>query len=296
MNPKQRTALWIGIVLFVMVGINPPWKVVATNSPLGFSPIYHSPREQQEGVDIDMSRLIVMWIITAAITGGLIATAQDKSRGAPEKHAAPAPEKHAAPAPEKHAAPAPEKHADSARTPAQDGLVFHFPERGVGDVLVESDDDPDYLNFFAEARGKVTVPRHKKIQLEMRKGEKIDLSFLSSLGNKEARSAIYSIDLSQCKFDDATLRNLTWLPQLEELDLSGSTVSDMFTEHLIHVPQLKKIWLDETEITSQSAAALGKLDHLNKLSLVGAKIAEEEIKLLRDKHPECDIVFEEGNT
>jgi hypothetical protein len=71
MNRKQIKCLWIGIVVFIIMGLFPPFRWTSGGF-LGYRfllyPLGH----------IDISRLFVQWVIVAAITGGLLLTLQER--------------------------------------------------------------------------------------------------------------------------------------------------------------------------------------------------------------------------
>jgi len=60
MNTKQKIVLWIGIVVFVLIGIYQLLEVP-----------YHRPA---------VSQFHTLWIIVAVITAGLIVTLKDKRK------------------------------------------------------------------------------------------------------------------------------------------------------------------------------------------------------------------------
>ena len=86
MNRKQKTFLWIGIAVIVLMGIFPPWisKVEILNSTnqrnAGYGCILNPPTTNSPTwyVRIDTSRLSVQWVVIAVITSGLILTFKGK--------------------------------------------------------------------------------------------------------------------------------------------------------------------------------------------------------------------------
>lgn len=75
MNKKQLIVLWIGIIIFVLVSLNPPRKSYRT-------PIRRTndaPIVQVIGAGrIDVGVLLSRWSIIIVLTGGLIITFKDK--------------------------------------------------------------------------------------------------------------------------------------------------------------------------------------------------------------------------
>lgn len=77
MNKKQKIVLWIGITLFVLMGLFPPYS----SSPQStFAPSTHYDRLFFDmGFEhVDSGTLFIQWAILGVITGGLICTLSDK--------------------------------------------------------------------------------------------------------------------------------------------------------------------------------------------------------------------------
>ncbi|MFZ0034663.1 MAG: hypothetical protein WAK60_06725 [Sedimentisphaerales bacterium] len=85
MSRKQKICLWIGIVVFILMGLFPPSMYdggvvnlvgegeTETRCFKGYMFILNNT-----DMLIDVSRLFVQWIMVAVITGGLILTSQKK--------------------------------------------------------------------------------------------------------------------------------------------------------------------------------------------------------------------------
>lgn len=80
MNKRQLVTLWIGIGLFVLMGIFPPWlrtgfKTIfgagRYTAAAGYAPIFLPPAY---ALSVDASRLFLQWGIVALVTGGFIVT------------------------------------------------------------------------------------------------------------------------------------------------------------------------------------------------------------------------------
>jgi len=79
LNEKQRKVVIIGIVLFIIMGLFPPWiytlnaESVNREKPAGYALIISPPEPEKNavvfGVKIDISRLIIQWLVLAAATG-----------------------------------------------------------------------------------------------------------------------------------------------------------------------------------------------------------------------------------
>lgn len=77
MNKKQTTVLWVGILIFVLIGLFPPLKsrspkpISRTNMPQIIT-VFDSDSK------VDVNQLFVYWSIIVVLTGGLIYTLKDK--------------------------------------------------------------------------------------------------------------------------------------------------------------------------------------------------------------------------
>jgi hypothetical protein len=79
LNSNQRKVLIVGIIAIVVMGIFPPWtytfKYESTYSevPAGYSLILIPPAPRNtsyvHGVKLDISKLIIQWLIITASTG-----------------------------------------------------------------------------------------------------------------------------------------------------------------------------------------------------------------------------------
>lgn len=99
-NEKQRKVVIVGIVLFILMGLFPPWTYtlsahsIKREKPAGYALIISSPEPEKNsmvfGVKIDVPRLIIQWIVLVATTsfGVLIANQRnqfkDSKTNAPE--------------------------------------------------------------------------------------------------------------------------------------------------------------------------------------------------------------------
>ena len=79
LNVKQRKIAIVGVVLFVFMGLIPPWtytlnaQSIHREKPAGYALIISPPVPEDDnpafGVKIDISRLIIQWLVLAAATG-----------------------------------------------------------------------------------------------------------------------------------------------------------------------------------------------------------------------------------
>jgi hypothetical protein len=90
MNRKQTIILWVGLAIFLLMGIFPPWLMTCSSGEkygeedAGYHCILSSPISFSEclgyleGSKLDLRRLYTQWIIVVVATGGLIYTFRDK--------------------------------------------------------------------------------------------------------------------------------------------------------------------------------------------------------------------------
>lgn len=338
LNEKQKGSLWLGILLFVSVGLYPPWKELGSSTPEQFAPIWQAPQIQNRTVELDYGRLSIMWTMVAVITFGLLVSNQAKPDGTGSQRtdgartAGAETEGEGTNGARTAGAGTEGARTNGARTDGardsggerqsvgavqararaagaiesageedegaaeKDRLTLHFPDRSVGDLLIESEDDPDFLDWFAEAAGRVNVPEGRRLQLEMNKEHLCDLSFVASMGSKEARAAIYSIDMSGCRIDEESLKQLRLISELEELDLSETDISDKGVAQLKQLKTLRKLWLDGTKISADAAAELEELKSLTKLSLAETPLTGAHIKIIEEKLPQCEVIEDTGKS
>jgi hypothetical protein len=306
-NAKQRRALLIGIVGFIAIGGFPPWKDTSpapAGTPLPFAPISMPPVVEGHSIEIDVTRLAIMWILMVVVTAASIWLGKD-SEGASKGGAGTItyePIKMPKPSAAKSSGAqiletlTIDAKASSSKSSQASGLKLKFPDVKVGELLTESEDDPEYWTLISDAKGRLEVPQGKRFQLELSKDKEISLDFLSSMGNKDARSAIVSLDLSEAELNKDTLSYLKYLPALEELDLSGTEITDEDLDEISKLSQLKKLWLDDTNTSKAAAEKLSGLSNLKKLSLSHLDGNEVEINSLKLRIPSCEVVVREGNT
>lgn len=83
MNKKQKIILWIGIALFVLVGLNPHYprqvsRIVRKGAP---APVR---KTKLSWGPKDPGRLFCYWTMIAVVTGGLLVTLKDKKDKEPK--------------------------------------------------------------------------------------------------------------------------------------------------------------------------------------------------------------------
>ena len=81
MNKKQTKILWIGIIVFVLMGLFPPYEVTrivdqagkTIEGPIKYEFFLSPP------CDISFTRLIIQWIIVSVLTAGAIYSTKETS-------------------------------------------------------------------------------------------------------------------------------------------------------------------------------------------------------------------------
>ncbi|MBS1956176.1 MAG: hypothetical protein JST89_18470 [Cyanobacteria bacterium SZAS-4] len=283
LNENQKLFLWVGILAIVAMGIYPPWKLV-DETPTSFAFLYAPPPGQ---VKLDYSRLVVEWCLAGFVTAGLIATAQT---AAAKNSSANASTNAKASTTQEPPQVAPAK-SNSKTTSSVATKSIKFPDTSLGEVLVESADDPDYWEGLGEARGTVKIPSGRNVQLEVHKEKPMNLAGLKEMDPH----SLQSIDFSESEVEDDDIQYLLHFSKLYEIDLSHTSISDEGIEQLAKLYSLKKIWLDNTKITDAALEKLKGLQGLTKVSLTGTDIAESSIRELKDAFPKnCEIIMASG--
>ena len=79
MNRKQRKCLWIGIAVFVLMGLFPPCYGPGRGES-AYTFLFLPLIEGDTYWRIDMHRLCVQWAIVAVLTGRLLLTFHEKKK------------------------------------------------------------------------------------------------------------------------------------------------------------------------------------------------------------------------
>jgi hypothetical protein len=273
MNDRQRKNLWLGVLAMVMIGIYPPWKEFgAAEKPSVFAPINQPPALSAGAtrLDIDFSRLGIEFLLAAAVTAGLVVTAGGR------------------PDPPSFITATPSSNDLDASSKAAKTTRVDLPrDYYLGELFVESDDDSEYWEDYCQAKGSIELPKGKKVQLELAKDIRVDLSFLSAFPS----DAIYSVDASDAKVSDDDLSKLGGLGSIRELDLSGTTIGSKGVVNLKSLAKLEKLWLDRTDIDEQCVPALISLGKLKKLSITGTNLNELALETLKKDMPNCELII-----
>jgi len=84
-NRHQRTALYAGLIIIVIIGLFPPWTAVhknglsPVNSPLGYRPLFlpeSLPPDWE--CDLNIAALLFSWLIAVILTGGAMLWLRDR--------------------------------------------------------------------------------------------------------------------------------------------------------------------------------------------------------------------------
>jgi hypothetical protein len=300
LNRNQLSCLWFGVLLIIAMGLVPPWReATGARNLLDYAVIFMPPPSTlTSGVTIDFSRLVVEWILALVLTGGLIATFQSEGEGRHELAKSGSGSKKAppvlpdnAPISTKPTVVQGREQISSqlqAHSAAESGPVLKFPQESIGELLVESAEDPEYWETYSAAAGKVALPIGKRLQLELEKDRIIDCHKLESL----PAEAFFSIDLSNSKVTDADLKAIGRFVGLRELDLSDTLITDVGIKNLSALTNLQKIWLDNTRVTDKGLADLANHTELIKISVVGTQINEPAVDALAGAFQQkCDVVL-----
>lgn len=78
-NEKQKKIIIIGVAVVILMGLFPPWtytfkyKTAYSNEPAGYGFILAPPKKKTQamahGIELDIARLSVQWIIVLMATG-----------------------------------------------------------------------------------------------------------------------------------------------------------------------------------------------------------------------------------
>ena len=90
-NSKQLKILILSIALFIVIGLYPPWiytfnaKSIHSEKPAEYALIIEPPEPEdynnvRYGVRMDISRLVVQWLILCAATTGAMLLTREKRK------------------------------------------------------------------------------------------------------------------------------------------------------------------------------------------------------------------------
>lgn len=303
MNSKQKFAFLLGVIAIATMGLYPPWKEAGPKGlPMTYAPIFAPPvpLNPENGLEIDLARLLLQVGVAAVLTGGLVAAAAPSP--APGSAAPTTPQLTIVPPSgtktptqlhdlkrrdEEDEEDEDEDEDEDGEPEVEDGPnVIRLPAGKVyGEFLVESDDDPDYWEELTPAKGVVKLPANKRIQLEVKNNKDVDLSFLMMV----PQTSLHSVDLSESAVKDWELAHLQRLTDLKELDLSSTKITNDSIPYLKGLNNLEKLWLDSTAVDDSCIDELKTFSSLKKLSLKGTKVTKNGISKLQENLTDCKI-------
>jgi hypothetical protein len=106
---------------------------------------------------------------------------------------------------------------------------------------------------------------------------------------KQAERPVAKVDLGFTAADDATVKSLTALPDVQELYLWNTGVTDAGLALLAKFDRLEKLDLSGTAITDAGLAHLSGLTRLKELNLKGTQVSDRAVKELRKALPGAKI-------
>lgn len=277
----------------VSLGTYPPWKETGENGmPLKNAPIYNPPvSDSGKAPEIDYSRLALMCGMAALIGAGLYSTSGSSAPGTGASgQQTPTTQSGA-----QSAQQAAQKSQPQTRTivepPAKETsnlrTITLSGSSAIGDILAESNEDPDYWDWVCEARGSVQVPTGKRLQLELKKDFSGDFSSISTF----APDILYSLDASDSKIQDKDLDYVAKLVKLKELDLSGTAVTANGVASLAKLSDLERLWLDGTKLDDSTLDKLQGNRKLVKLSLSETGVSTDTVAEFKKTLPNCEVVI-----
>ncbi len=288
LNDKQRKNLLLGMLAIVAMGVYPPWKEFGpVEKPSTFAPIYQPPSlsEGSTRLDIDFSRLGLEIFMAFAITGGLVMAAAGKPdpsfiTRAPGQ---PLPSQPNIPL----GAQSPTHSQSTTSADKIRGIKVELPrDYYLGEIFIESEDDSEYWEDYCPAKGVIDLPKNKKVQLELAKDIRVDLSFLSAFPS----GSLYMVDASDTQVGDDDMSKLGALGSVKELDLSGTAVGSSGVKSLKGLSRIEKLWLDGTAIDDDCVPTLISFSNLKKLSITETKLNDLSIENLRKDLPNCELI------
>ena len=130
---------------------------------------------------------------------------------------------------------------------------------------------------LGEARGDVTLPAGKELQLQVPSDYSGDLSPLAGLGASDLQVLI----LNKTKISDAELVHLEGLTSLEQLYLNGTLITDEGLVHLKELGQLKLLHVHDTKVTDAGLVHLGEMRSLQRLDVGQTQVTDEGLAHLK---------------
>jgi peroxiredoxin len=160
------------------------------------------------------------------------------------------------------------------------GRTISFPtDVSIGNLRVRDwgSTEPGDWTGLCEARGDVTVPAGKELQLKIGPDYSGDFSPLADLGPTDLQELI----LNNTKISDAELVHLKGLTSLEQLHLNKTLITDEGLIHLKELDQLKLLHVHDTKVTDAGLAYLGELRSLQRLDIGQTQVTDAGLAHLK---------------
>ncbi len=181
--------------------------------------------------------------------------------------------------------------------------IVQFPsDRSMGTLFIHEEGPWLHKDNPSDARGDVTVPNGKRLNLKISEEAAADLSPLASLrpddlhrlSLRERRQfgdeglahlrhlkLLEGLYLQKTQVTDEGLKHIGTLTGLKELMLSETKISDDGLVHLKQLESLKTLALNETQVANEGLAHLGALPNLETLNLAGTQVKDEGMEHLK---------------
>ncbi|MHC4085379.1 MAG: redoxin domain-containing protein [Planctomycetota bacterium] len=130
---------------------------------------------------------------------------------------------------------------------------------------------------LSEARGDVTVPAGKELQLQVGPDYSGDFSPLAGLGASDLQELI----LSETKVSDAELVHLKGLTSLEQLHLNKTLITDEGLVYFKKLGQLKLLHVQDTKVTDAGLVHLEELRSLQRLDIGQTQVTDAGLAHLK---------------
>ena len=167
-----------------------------------------------------------------------------------------------------------------ARSTVTGARVLYFPEdRSMGRLVMKDLSPQSRWQYLAEARGEVTVPVGKEVDLVVAPEAFADLSPLASLD----QDALCLLIMTSGEVGDEDLKHLEHLRSLRRLDINGPGVTDVGVTRIAKLKQLEDLHLLRSGMSDAGLAQLAQLPALLALTLdESANLTDAGLRALDD--------------
>ena len=161
-----------------------------------------------------------------------------------------------------------------------DKYIYQFPyDAQVADITVSEPGGPGKKEktIHLIARGKVPIPKHCALNVELRYDGPEHIETLDQL----EPYLITQFSAAKLEFDDKQLAHLKKFKNLATLDLRETLVSEKSLPLIGSFPNLWFLRLNSTDITGSGFDALSNLHNLSKLDLEGIRLQQGTVAKLK---------------